>query len=61
MPLHISEIGIRLAVGDPAGAAAARVKGGDERRRASDPQERDELVRQCVEEVLSTLRLLEAR
>lgn len=59
MPLEISEIGIRLAVGEPASAAVPR----NERRADGDgaalaPHEIDELVRRCVEEVIATLRRL---
>lgn len=61
MPLEISEIGIRLAVGEPA-SAPADASGGPpsaETCNASlSPQAIDELVAKCVQEVLSTLRML---
>jgi hypothetical protein len=60
MPLEISEIGVRLAVGAPTGAAVPQPKG----EMAAAPlsaQQRDDLVRACVREVLEILRMIESR
>jgi hypothetical protein len=61
MSLNISEIEIRLAVGEPASAPVNSPGGRSAapHRGASLAQhEMDELVRKCVQEVLVALRLL---
>ena len=61
MPLHISEIGIRMAVRDP-GDSDEESPGRDEgERRRLDREEFDAIVEECVRVVLRTLRMLEAR
>jgi hypothetical protein len=62
MPLEISEIGIRLAVGDGASHTAAANAGAASPQQAEqhDPQV-EEIVRQCVRRVLESLRMHEAR
>lgn len=58
MPIEISEIGVFVAIGDPAAAVPPR------REEAGDPlsPERVEaLVRACVHDVLRTLRMQEER
>jgi hypothetical protein len=61
MPLEISEIGIRMAVGEPATPTSS--KAGDRSAPHRDgvaltqPQI-DALVQACVQQVLDTLRLL---
>jgi hypothetical protein len=62
MTLHISEIGVRLAVGgsEPTGGAAPRndrPTGGAE----LSPVQVEEIVNRCVQDVLRTLRMLESR
>lgn len=63
MALQISEIGVRLAVGEPVAQAAADkgASGGGGCGTELSPQQIDDLVRRCVGEVLATLRLLEGR
>lgn len=60
MPLEISEIGIHIAVGQPAGGgqqpAAQPQQGG-----GSGAGNQEEVVKQCVEEVLNTLKQREER
>ncbi len=64
MPLEISEIGVRLSVGDAASpaetvrAAPASSQDGGERLTQARVEE---IVRACVAEVLQTLRTVEAR
>lgn len=62
MALEISEIGIRLAVGDPGAVPAAQQPddppAGPQALASHDV---DELVRRCVLEVLATLRLMGER
>lgn len=62
MPLMISEIGIRMAIGEPAGEPA-RDPAADDRLTppALEPRELDALVQRCVRDVLLTLRLQEGR
>ncbi|HYD32311.1 MAG TPA: DUF5908 family protein [Azospirillaceae bacterium] len=67
MPLEISEIGVRLAVGDPCatggrGESAAGIGGGtDGGPQGLTPVQMDELVDRCVRKVLRALRAQEAR
>jgi hypothetical protein len=61
MPLEISEIGIRLAVGEPAASHIPAAAEPGTPMVQLTPQEIDQLVRRCVEDVLATLRLMEAR
>jgi hypothetical protein len=60
MALQISEIGIRLAVGEPATGPASPSAGPSDGGCGASlaPHEIDDLVRKCVQEVLATLRLL---
>lgn len=61
MSLNISEIEIRLAVGEPASTPANPPGGpsaGSHHGASLAPHEIDELVRKCVQEVLVALRLL---
>jgi hypothetical protein len=58
MPLEISEIGIRLSVGEPAAASPAAPVSDGAAPTGLAPHEIDELVRRCVAEVLDTLRML---
>jgi hypothetical protein len=60
MPLEISEIGIRMAVGDPASAGGTPTHGASAGAALSTSQ-MEELVSRCVQEVLRTLRMQEAR
>ncbi|WP_156428423.1 DUF5908 family protein [Novosphingobium sp. FSW06-99] len=61
MPLEISEIAIRLVVGDPARGSLAGTSAVPDAQAAPaaglSPHEIDELVRRCVNDVLATLRL----
>lgn len=50
MPIEIKELHIRVAVNAAPGAATARGAGGEEGARATD-----DLVAQCVEQVLQVL------
>jgi hypothetical protein len=65
MTLEISEIGIRLAVGDPApvrgGGHESRFAGAAVAPAVLTPQQVEELVQTCVREVLRTLRMAEER
>ena len=62
MPLMISEIGIRMAVGEPAAEPEKDPTLEDPRAQpALDPRERDALVQRCVQDVLLTLRMQEGR
>jgi len=60
MPLEISEIAIRLVVGEPS-SGGARMQPPDSWDAPPSaglaPHEIDELVRRCVHDVLATLRL----
>lgn len=60
MPLMISEIGIRMAVGEPM-PEPAEDGTMDHAERALDPRELDALVQRCVQDVLLTLRMQEGR
>lgn len=62
MPLMISEIGIRMAVGEPA-AEPAKDPASEHplAQHVLDPRELDALVQRCVQDVLLTLRLQEER
>jgi hypothetical protein len=62
MTLEISEIGIRLAIGDPVPPSVPR--GGPAAAQGGapiSPQLMETLVGACVQEVLRTLRMLEER
>ncbi|MFN6251913.1 MAG: DUF5908 family protein [Acetobacteraceae bacterium] len=63
MTLEISEIGVRLAIGDPPAPAAPRsgmaVPSGQPV--TIPPQQMEALIQACVQEVLRTLRMLEER
>lgn len=65
MPLEISEIAVRLSVGSPAGGTSAPSAKGGENAPAQaaqpSPQQIDDLVRTCVQEVLNALRMIEGR
>lgn len=62
MPLEISEIAVRLSVGSPAGGTSApSPKGGENAPAQPSPQQIDDLVRTCVQEVLNALRMIEGR
>jgi hypothetical protein len=63
MPLEISEIGVRLAVGAPAqGSAAPPAHGGPDGASVDlTPRQFEDIVRACVQEVLDALRLIEDR
>lgn len=74
MPLHISEIGVRLAVGSGAGpgtrssgsgagpgGGSGPGPGGSAKPTAIPPEKVDEIVSQSVQRVLEQLRALEAR
>jgi len=62
MPLMISEIGIRMAVGEPmAEPAKDQASDGQIAQSALDPHELDALVQRCVQDVLLTLRMQEGR
>ena len=64
MALEISEIAVRLAVGAPGGAPAAASGGRAAAGAAADgrpaglaPQQYEDLVRACVQDVLASLRM----
>jgi hypothetical protein len=62
MPLEISEIGVRIAVQDPAdGSAVVGGRGGPGQPDGLSPSQLQDIVNQCVRDVLRTLRMLEAR
>jgi hypothetical protein len=61
MPLEISEIGIRLSVGEPAAQSPSAPPPDSSAPSGLTPHEIDELVRRCVSEVIDTLRLLSDR
>jgi hypothetical protein len=54
MPLSISEIAIRMAVGDAGDPAEAPTGQGN--ATAMTPEMMEQLVRRCTEQVLATLR-----
>lgn len=60
MALHISEIGIRMAIGDAVGTGAAPASDAPSPAALTDAQ-REALVQECVRNVLATLRLMERR
>ena len=60
MPLEISEIGIRMAVGDTAQRAAAPGADSCNETQLSESQKQD-IVERCVRQVLQSLRSSEAR
>ena len=65
MPLAISEIGIRMAVGDgPAPAAEASQSDAADASGAGaplSPAQAEDIVTRCVQQVLATLRMREER
>lgn len=63
MPLHISEIGVRLVVGAPGSAPPQTGPHSPEAGSgaALPPERFEELVRACTREVLEALRRLEER
>ncbi len=63
MALEISEIGVRIAVGEtpPQPSAGARGGSGGREVEALSPARVEELVQACVRDVLRTLRMLEER
>lgn len=66
MPLHISEIGVRMAISDVAeqGAPGPATAGGDAGcggAGAMTGQQRTDLVEECVRHVLATLQMMERR
>ncbi|MBY6263637.1 hypothetical protein EI613_17200 [Azospirillum sp. 412522] len=68
MPLHISEIGVRLSVGDASGlSGTGRSTGGGAATeqtpnpQALAPQSMNELVERCVQQVLDRLKRMESR
>ena len=71
MPLHISEIGVRLAVGGGPGpgggsgpgpsAGSGAGPGGGKQSATLPPDQLDHIVTQTVQRVLEQLRALEAR
>ena len=65
MTLEISEIGVRMAVGEPSGASAGRAGGdsgnGPIRSTPPMPDQMEEIVSRCVRDVLRTLRMQEER
>ena len=65
MPLEISEIGVRLAVGDPIASGPATQEPVDASQDAEpmplSPAQVSAIVDRCVDAVLRTLRMLEAR
>ncbi len=64
MTLQISEIGVRLAVGDPVASGTAPSQDGDAPSGAGaevSPAQIEEIVQACVADVLRTLRMLEER
>ena len=60
MPLHISEIGIRMAIGEAVGPGAASGSDAPPPAGLTDAQ-REALVAECVRNVLATLNLMERR
>ncbi|MBB6250766.1 DUF5908 family protein [Nitrospirillum iridis] len=62
MPLHISEIGVRLAIGQPVQPAAGpQPTGGGDGPSGLSSNQVDEVVARCVREVLRALKAQEAR
>lgn len=63
MALEISEIGVRIAVGEIPSQPAAGGRGGSGGREveALSPARVEEIVQACVRDVLRTLRMLEDR
>ncbi len=62
MPLHIGEIGVRVAVRDPSEKPAAPAAGGcGGGGQALAAAQQDQIVAECVRLVLQTLRMNEAR
>lgn len=60
MPLEISEIGVRIAVQETSGGFSG-TGAPAQAQAALTPAQTAEIVERCVREVLSTLRMLEAR
>jgi hypothetical protein len=64
MSLEISEIGIRMTVGDPGPALRAgrpNASSTGQEHAALTPQQIEELIQRCVQAVLETLRMAEGR
>jgi hypothetical protein len=64
VPLQISEIGLRLAVGEPPSGGLQASPGPrrpDEAEANISPAQMEEIVRACVADVLRTLRMSEER
>ncbi|MEA3063763.1 MAG: hypothetical protein QOJ27_191 [Sphingomonadales bacterium] len=65
MPLHISEIGVHMAVRDPeqgpSGPSGAGAGGCGSQPGGMTPAQRDNMVDDCVRAVLRELRMSEAR
>lgn len=61
MPLMISEIGIRMAVGEPIPDPQLPLADDQPAPQPLDTPELDALVRRCVQDVLLTLRMQEGR
>lgn len=63
MALHISEIGIRMAIGEAAGPGEPATPGsaGPAPAAGLTDAQRETLVRECVRNVLATLHLMERR
>jgi len=66
MPLHISEIGVRMAISDASGPGNPGGPGAPGEDAGPSPggitgAQRDALVEECVRNVLATLHLIERR
>ncbi|WP_448661451.1 DUF5908 family protein [Sphingomonas sp. CJ20] len=62
MALFVSEIGVRIAVGDPQRMGPAEAEGcGSSGQASLSAQQVDAITRECTRRVLETLRLVEAR
>jgi hypothetical protein len=65
MPLHISEIGVHMAVSDaekgPSGPSGPGAGGCGSQPGGMTPAQRDTMVEDCVRTVLRQLRMSEAR
>lgn len=61
MPLEISEIGVRLAIGSVAATGCASDEDGGARGSGLDPRQQEQIVVACVAEVLRMLRMREER
>jgi hypothetical protein len=62
MALHISEIGLRMAIGEATGPDGPAAPDGDAPSPAAlTNAQREALVEECVRNVLATLKLMERR